>query len=280
MSKNESRLWGVIFSVLPSICVILFIVTLFTNNVVKDKNDVEKRNNSTFLVESVTKTNETQKSHPLGNSPAPQNEPILDDLIFGVENYREDGLIFTITADDFIASYNSLYYTDHGEDFILPLRDWVCFSYPDSPFSPYETRYYRFQSDVRWYSEPTIALYIPADSNLVQEITFDYSLHGYTERGYELFIQECTYAFKALFPEYEESEITALFTELRERADEPYTYSTCFSYLDVSFPFLFYKDNIGLFSCSVGQTIHVCVVPVTQELLDSLTANNVEILEL
>lgn len=296
MIKNLSKLLTLIFVAVLLISVIVFIVLVFSNHMGTDKNDAENKNNKTMLTEKMLEIKPPRESDPIDNLQKHENDlykmessdnsstsntaPIPDDLMFCVENYHEDGLIFTITADDFITSYNYLYFADHGTEFILPLKEWVCFAYEHSPFSSYQTRCFRFQSDLRWLSEPTISLYIPADSDYVQNITFNYRMHDYTDRGYELFLQECTYAFHVMLPECKDSEITDLFMRLRERADEPYAYTNDFNYRNVPFPFLFYKNNIGLFSCFVGQTIHICVVPVTQKLLDDLSANNVEIIEI
>ena len=286
MKRDMPKLLTFIFFSALLICVTVFIAMIFTNNVGEDEHKAEnvpeiKPPRESNLSENAPISENTSSKSLSPESPSTfENTQLLDGLAINVENYRENGLLFSITTDDFITAYNALYSVDYGENFILPLEEWTCFSYDNSPFSSYETRYYRFQSNVRWLSEPTISFYIPADSDLVQGITFDYSMHDYTERGYELFLQECTYAFRVLFPTYESGEIADLVTELREMADTPYAHTSYLNYINTPPPFLCYKNNIGLFSCFVGQTIHICVIPVTQELLDSLSANGIEILAL
>lgn len=257
--------------------ILLIILSIGVTVVYFSKNAVEDKKNAVILEENRPQVNGPQES----TASERLQEPIRNALAFDTAAYREDGVTFTITAEEYIAAYNELYRADYGEELILPLEQWVCFSYENSPFSPYETNFYRFQTDVRWSAEPTISLYIPADSEFIQEITFDFDDHGYTEKARELFTRECFYGLKVLFPEYEDSQITDVFTELFERGYEPYTYVSFFSYLDhVELPFLFYKDHVGLFSCSAGQTIHICVMPVTQEVLDTLAGENVEIVDL
>ena len=273
-----------------SISIIVISVMIFTNNVAGNKN------NSSALAESALEIKPPRESassekpsasenvlpeSTLSDDPPTSDTSLMpDDLFIGAEQYRENGLTFTITGDDFIASYNYLYSADHGEEFILPLDEWSCLSYDNSPFSLYATKQYRFQSNVRWLSEPTITLYIPADSDFVQGITFDFSMHDYTERGYELFCQECTYTLQILFPEYEKDIMAELFAKLQERADEPSAHTTELSIINSPPPFLYYHGNIGLFSCFAGQTLHVCVIPVTREWLDGLSSKNIEILEI
>ena len=286
MKRDILKLLTFIFFSALLICVTVFIAIIFTNNVGEDKHKAEnvpeiKPPRESNLSEHAPKSENTSSKSLSPESPSTfENTQLLDGLTINVESYRENGLLFSITADDFITAYNALYSVDYGENFILPLEEWTCFSYDNSPFSSYETRYYRFQSNVRWLSEPTISFYIPADSDLVQGITFDYSMHDYTERGYELFLQECTYTLRAMLPTYGDSEITDFVTKLCEKADAPYAHVASVSFINTPPPYLYYKDTIGLFSCFVGQTIHICVVPVTPQLLDSLSVNGVETLAL
>ena len=224
----------------------------------------------------ITVTSETQ-------TPRPET-----DLDFSVTENREGELVFSMTAADFIAAYNGQYEADHGKPYLESLSQWRHFTYDCAPHSAYETEYYGYQSDIQLASMPIISLYIPSNSDYIQEITLGFDHHGYTDWWYEMYEEQCLYVLRLLLPDYDDSQLTELFQHLYEQAERN---DKCFfvDALDSVFgtgpqiipPILYWRDNIGIYPCFIcGGLLYVNVIPVTQEYLEFLAENNSELYEI
>ncbi len=137
---------------------------------------------------------------------------------------RKNELVFTISIDDFISSYNGFYWSDHKSLYLSDSSEWVCFKYDSTAHSNYETDYYRFSEDEKIWSLPTISVYVPTNSDYIQEITLDFDDHGYTEWMYNLYKEICFYTFKVLFTDFEDSKIIRLYNALYDKTNGPLCY--------------------------------------------------------
>lgn len=195
-------------------------------------------------------------------------------LNFNVTENRENELVFTISIDDFISSYNGYYWSDHESCYLSPSSEWVCFTYDSTAHSNHETYYYRFSEDVKIWSMPTISVYVPTNSDYIQEITLYFDDHGYTEPMYILFEEICFYTLKVIFPDYEDGKITELYNALYDKTNDP----RCYVSSGESSPkVLYYADDIGFYSFYRGGAAHICIIPITERYLDKLASQKVEI---
>lgn len=198
----------------------------------------------------------------------------INTLDFNVAENRENELVFTISIEDFISSYNGFYWSDREYRYLSPSSEWVCFTYDSTAHSDYETYYYRFKEDEKIWSLPEISVYVPTDNNYIQEITLDFDDHGYTEPNYRLYEEICFYTLKVLFPDFEDGKITDLYNALYDKTNDP----RCFVRTGEPTPkVLYYANDIGLYPFYRGGMAHICIIPITKQYLDKLAMNNTEI---
>lgn len=191
---------------------------------------------------------------------------------------QNNELVFSFLIDDFIDSFNGYYYEEYNKSFLSPAEEWVSFTYDETPHSKFPSRYYRFQEDVKNFNEPTISVYVPQNSRYVQEITLDFPEHGYTDWGYEIYERNCFYTLKVFFPDYDDEKIRTVYSTIYDKAYDPGCYIS--SEYSPSPKVLYYKDNIGIYPYYRGGMIYIALIPVTQQYLDELEADNIEIYEI
>lgn len=208
-----------------------------------------------------------------------QTKTNINELDINVLNNREDELVFSISIDDFISGYNALYSIDHDTDYLRIPSEWSKFSYEKTAHSNHETYLYRFTPNEKIWSLPTVSVYVPSNSNNIQEITVNFDDHSYSEKTYNLYEEMCFYTLKVLFPDVEDKKIIELYKTLNELAydnisDVPYFENSRLSAL-------YHKGGIGVYPYfAVGECLHLCVIPVTQQYLDSLISNGVNIYDI
>ena len=217
---------------------------------------------------------------PFEPSSPPDIRPEMKDISFAATYNRENELVFSVSVDDFISNYNALYYEDFGKNCLTPISEWVNFLYDSTPHSPYETTYYRFQQTPGIWAEPTISLYIPTNTDAIQEITLDFDDHRFTEWGYQEFTEECMYVLRLLFPALDENEIAALFNEFVSMAYSEKCFIREEEFEDVEPRVLYYKDDIGIYPYYALGMVHICIIPISQEYLDELFNQDIEVYEL
>lgn len=175
---------------------------------------------------------------------------------------------FSISPEDFIDSYNGYYWRNHGVRYLSPVAGWKQ--------TKSEGCLYEFKEDENKWSLPTIQLYTSESDNKVQKIMLNFDDHSYTEELYNKYEEMCFYTLKVLFSEMNEERIKELYKTLNHLA---YANFTEVKYDDMKLPYvMYYKNGIGLYPYfAAGECVHLCIVPVTQQYLDELSANGVEI---
>lgn len=202
-------------------------------------------------------------------------------LNINILNNREDELVFNISIDDYIDSYNGYYWNDNKARYLLPSDEWCTQIYDTSIHSNHETIYYYFTEDKDIWSLPTISVYAPTNKDYVQEITVNFDWHSYTENMYELYEQMCFYSLKAVFSELTDEQIINLYSEANSLGYEN-VYSSEEWYSKDSVPYaLFYKDNVGVYPYfAIGSWQHLCIIPVTEETINEFEQKGVKIYEI
>lgn len=220
----------------------------------------------------------TEETEPLEET-QPQME--IKDLDIAVMENRENELVFDISIDDFIESYNSLYFRDKSREYLGPKSEWRMFTYDDAIHSDHETSLFEFTQDERIWSQPTITVYVPTNGDYIQKVTVNFDEHGYSESFYAEFEELCFYTLKAFFPDMDDDEIVALYEEanylgnLNVFLKEDGYKKGCVPCV------LYHKDGIGVYPYfAIGEWVHLCIVPVTDEMLDEYAAKGAEINEI
>ena len=221
-----------------------------------------------------TLTDETEQTE------AQPEVEILELDISVIEN-RENELVFDISVDDFIESYNSLYFRDESREYLLPKSEWRKFTYDDAIHSDHETSLLEFTVDERIWSQPTITVYVPTNGDYIQEITVNFDEHGYSESFYAEFEELCFYTLKVFFPDMPDNEIIALYEEANHLGNMN-VFLNEDGYKKGCVPcVLYHKDGIGIYPYfAIGEWVHLCIIPVTQELIDDYEQKGVEIREI
>lgn len=202
----------------------------------------------------------------------------IKELDIDILNDQNNKPVFTFSIDDFIESFNGYYYEKRNNYFLRDSADWDLFNYEETPHFASPSLYYRFQQDVNNFNEPTISVYVPENGEYVQEITLDYPDHNYTEWGYEMFEEYCFYALKTFFPNFDDEQIKKMYNTIFDKA---YDSDCFFSSTERPSPkMLYHKDNIGIYPYFRVGMFFIAVIPVTQQYINELKLNNVDIYEI
>jgi len=199
-------------------------------------------------------------------------------LDINVLDNRENELVFNVSIDDYIESYNGYYWKDHSMRYLSPSKDWQTWTEETSVHSTHETRLYYFRKEENVWALPTITVYAPTNANYIQEINVNYDWHSHTESMYDLYKEMCFYTLKAFFPDFSDEQIINLYTEASSSLHAP----SSEWYSSDSVPYaVFYKGAIGIYSYSaIGSFQSLCIIPVTQETIDTLRQKGSEIYEI
>lgn len=205
----------------------------------------------------------------------------IKDLDIAVMENRENELVFDVSIDDFIDSYNSFWNQDHDWTYLKPSSEWQWYLYDTAIHSSYETFYVYFTEDDQIYPQSTVSVYVPSNGNYIQEITINFDEHSYSESGYEQYKQICFYTLKVFFPDLSDDSIMDLCMEAITLGNEN-VFTSDEWYSSDSVPCaLFYKDGIGVYPYfAIGDWEHFCIIPVAQETIDSYEQKGVEIYEI
>ena len=191
---------------------------------------------------------------------------------------EKNELVFSASIDDYIEAYNNLYQADHDSDFLTAKTQWVQLKQYKTDYSDFESSLYRFQQDTTNYVEPKICVYVPADADYIQAITLNFDDHGYQEWALNLYVQECLYTFKVLFPDINSYCLEMVFHEIFDKAYS----SNCFvNDFEKAEPFiLFYEGDIGIYPYFSMGTVCICIVPITQDYLTDFALKGTELVEI
>ena len=198
---------------------------------------------------------------------------------FEVMENRKNELVFAVSLEEFIACYNAFYQKDKHSDYLLPASRWSRETYDNGIHSSHPTVYYEFSENPQKWLLPTMTVYVPTNSDVIQEITLNFDDHGYTSEMMELFEEICFYTFKSMFADLTDESINELTRTLIDEAyerevNEWYSFGTVPSVL-------YRKDGIGVYPYfGTGQMLRLCVIPVTETRLDFWRGRGTKIVEI
>lgn len=204
-----------------------------------------------------------------------------NDESFEVVENRNGEFVFSIGIDDYIDCYNALFKKDNGGNFFTPSAQWRCYHRDSGIHSAYRMNYFYFTPDEQVHTLPTVAVYVPANADCIQEVTVNFDEHSYTESGYRLFQEMCGYTMRVFFPDLPDDTVSAVCSEIISLGNQNVFSSD--EWYDVGSvpPVLFHKNSIGVYPYfAIGDWERFCIIPVTEELLTEFAQKGVELHEI
>lgn len=194
-----------------------------------------------------------------------KQEPIKKLEISVLENRTEE-LVFSFSIDDFVESYNSTWKKDNKTAYLAKSAEWRTTVYDKAIHSNHETYYYNFIEDEKNLLLPTFTVYVPSDSNYVQEITINFDHHSYTDEMYELYEDMCFHTLKVFFPDLKDKKLIKLCEKLNELANE-HIFPNEQKLENNPIPYtLYYRDGVGVYPYfAIGDSLRMCILPVTEQ---------------
>ena len=195
-----------------------------------------------------------------------------------IEN-RENELVFDISVDDYINAYNSLYRTDKHTNYLTPSDKWDREIFDAAIHSEHKTAIYTFAEDKSILTIPTVTVYAPSDKAYITEITVNFDDHGYSEELYDLYDEMCFYTLKVFLPDLKDEDIISLRDAVNYSAYEDW-FQNEDGYRYGSVPnILYYRKGVGVYPYfALGEYVHLCVIPVDDDMLNDLRGKGVELI--
>ena len=194
---------------------------------------------------------------------------------------RTEEFVFTLTPDEYIQCFNEKYRSDYHRDYLDSLTKWRKESYKRGVHSSYETVCYDFSEDYTVWTLPTISVYTASDSNLIQEITINFDDHSYQPDMYALYEEICYYTLQVFYPDADNETLTWLYQMMNNHAYQNMLPNGQGFQADCVPLILYHHNGIGVYSyASIGESMHFCVIPVTETTLRNFNANGTEIHEI
>lgn len=190
-------------------------------------------------------------------APVPPPEPAVT-LSYAVEEPAPGVSVFSMTAADFAAGYNSLYRQCHHADYLPAL--WSGYQDVTPCLGTPVTRFW-FSEDETIPSMPTISLHVPPEGGICEiEVTYDH--HSHQDDLFDIFQQLCFYTLKTALPQWSDADITTVCQELYRETESNFwggVYEDGHPPLTV----LYLQDTVGFYGYYGAGTANICLLPVT-----------------
>lgn len=98
---------------------------------------------------------------------------------------------------------------------------------------------------------------------------------------YDLYKEMCFYTLKVFFPDFSDEQIISIYSKAIDSGYD-HVFPSDEWYSSDSVPYaVFYKDNIAVYSYfAIGSSQSLCIIPVTQETINTLRQKGAEIYEI
>lgn len=194
------------------------------------------------------------------------------------QTHRENELVFSVSMDDFIGSFNGYYWQDHAARLLPPRENWSSVRNRNAIHSDWDTIFYVYSRDERIHSLPTVSVYVPADADLLQEVTVDFDYKGYDQNRYDEYGDMGFYALRVFFPELPETTLKTLVRTLNEYAFDHMRPNEEGYYHGAVPEVLYHRNGVGVYPYfAVGEFMHLCIIPVTEGSLSAFRAQGTRV---
>lgn len=207
-------------------------------------------------------------------------EASVQTLDIGVQKNDNDELVFDVTLDDFIASYNGYYWQGNEARYLRPLDEWQVSKLDNTVESAYPVTQYTHRAEDNVWTLPVMNVMVPEGGEDIQQVDLNYDEHSYSEASYALFEKDCYYTLKVFFPDLSDEQLTALYEAVNQSAyDNTFPSSQQYRTGSAQLPaMLYYRDGIGVFGYfAIGAPVHFCVVPVDDAMIAEYAASGVDV---
>ncbi len=195
--------------------------------------------------------------------------------------HREGELVFSCSPKDFIDSFNSYYRKDMGSDFFKPIDEWKAVEYDTSIHYGGNTLVYTFKADENIWSLPSVSLYVPPNSDYIQEVAVEFDDHSYSSGSYSAYERLCFYALKVFFGDLPDESITGIYRELNQLAYDKFRAGDPMYGYNPTPHALYYRGEIGVYPYfATGAKVRLCIIPVNEEFLEEYAERGVPIQEI
>jgi len=200
-------------------------------------------------------------------------------LDIAVTANRENELVFAVSADDFIDSYNGYFWANYNSRGLAPLREWNYMQCSHSLHSPHTTDRYWFSYNYQSWALPKITVDTPPDKDYILGIYLNLDDHSRTDATYEQYKNMCFLTLKVFFPDFSDEKIDAVFQKLTRLAyNNRYDSNTTFDdSIDIVPCALYHQDGIGLYPYFLHGNCRLCVIPVDEEAVNSFAEKGTDI---
>lgn len=189
---------------------------------------------------------------------------------------KDNDLYFANCLEEFIDCYNDYYYKDNGKNYIQPYSEW--YSYVQDFGRHKDDMHYEFTADKKIWTLPTITAYTPQGETVIKELTVDFDDHSYTDKMYKQYEEMCFYTLKVFFPNMDEKELTKLYKKLNNKAYDNIFQNEQGFHSDNPPSDLYYRDGVGVYPYfAYGESVRMCIIPVTKRVIKSYTKKGVKI---
>ena len=189
---------------------------------------------------------------------------------------KDSNVYLMFSLEEFIDCYNAIYYVDNGVNYILPYSEWYSYT---QDFGRYRgDMHYEFTADKKIWTLPTITVYTPQNETVIKELTVDFDDHSYTDKMYKQYEEMCFYTLKVFFPDMDAKELTKLYKKLNRNA-----YANIFQneqgfHSDNPPSDLYYRNGVGVYPYfAYGESVRMCIIPVTKKVIKSYKKKGVKI---
>lgn len=208
-------------------------------------------------------------------------EPGLETIQPLVQEYHRNDAVFSVTLEEFIRCFNSLFESQFQSDFFPSSRDWSISHRNKGIHTDYPVMEFRFSEDPLVFSLPAVTVYTPMEERFIQELTVNFDEHSYTEEGYQRYRLLCADTLNVFFPELSREAARNLCDQILLLGNE-HIFSSQEWYTSGAMPYaLFYKGGVGVYSYdAIGDWRRFCIIPVTAERLREFEEKGVTLYEM
>lgn len=163
---------------------------------------------------------------------------------------------FFEAADEFIERFNEVYESRNGVEYLKPLDEWAQGS-GEAPICKANAKSYRFSSDTKRWSVPTLTVYQLQSGDGICEYKLTFDEHSYQEALYEEYKEMCICAFSATLPTLTQIEATALCDEVYESACENFAGEK-----EHPAEAAYQGESVSIYGYYGAGTVNICIVPI------------------
>ena len=211
-------------------------------------------------------------SAPKGSASAHVSSPTVD-FSASVSQDEAADAVFSAAVSDFISGFNAVYRADHGEDYLLPLKDdhWVRLTEPSLCFG-YDAVCFQFAADREVWPMPRVSVYAPKDGSEIYELRLTFDHHGNQQVLFDEFRELCLCAEKMMIPGLGDPEAEDLFDTLYAQSEYNF-FGDHYLYGDPERPALdavIRYGNVGFYCFYGAGNVELCIIPLTPSAVQAL----------